>query len=172
LYGVGGLLLLIDGGEAQYVLKDQQGSIRAVVAENGQVNALLDYMPFGQSLPTGVGTSSLLRYRYTGQELDEDLGLYNYRARFYDPQLGRFYSCDPRFQYGGPYVYCGNNPVNQTDPSGEIAPIIIILLIGAAVGAVLGGGVALYSGYQSGLRGGALAGYVFAGAGIGALAGA
>ncbi|RJL47845.1 RHS repeat domain-containing protein [Pectobacterium carotovorum] len=172
IYGIGGLLAMVKNHATYYVLKDLQGSVRAIIADDGTVATMLDYMPFGQLFANSVGTPEIAHYRYTGQEFDAELAIYNYRARFYDPQLGRFYSCDPRFQYGGPFVYCYNNPVNQTDPSGEIAPILVILLMGALVGAVIGGGVAAYTGIQSGLKGGALAGYIFAGAGIGAVAGA
>jgi RHS repeat-associated protein len=66
-------------------------------------------------------------YRYDGAELvryDPETNLYWMRVRAYDPTLGRFISHDPlgRLAAQGldmqPYVYAGNNPVNQTDPSG------------------------------------------------------
>lgn len=172
IYGVGGLLVMVQENGSSYVLKDQQGSVRAVVAENGTVKTMLDYMPFGQLLPNSYGDPDTISYRYAGQEFDSELGLYNYRARFYDPQLGRFYSCDPKFQYGSPFAYCNNNPINRTDPSGEIATILVILIIGAVIGASVGAGVAAYTGVKSGLKGGDLVGYIFAGAGIGMVAGA
>ncbi|HEX8432620.1 MAG TPA: RHS repeat-associated core domain-containing protein, partial [Longimicrobium sp.] len=58
--------------------------------------------------------------RFTGREYDEDTGLYNYRARWYDPHLGRFMSEDPIGLAGGinPHAYVGNDPVNYSDPSG------------------------------------------------------
>ncbi|MEQ9668788.1 RHS repeat domain-containing protein [Coleofasciculus sp. G2-EDA-02] len=172
IYGVGGLLVIVEENESNYVLKDQQGSVRAVVAADGTVKTMLDYMPFGQLLPNSYNDANAIRYRYTGQEFDRELGLYNYRARFYDPQLRRFYSCDPKFQYGSPFAYCHNNPINRTDPSGEIADILVILIIGAVIGAAVGAGVAAYTGVKSGLKGGDLVGYIFAGAAIGAAAGA
>lgn len=174
IYGVGGLLAMIKDGNLYFVLKDQQGSTRAVVDEEGTVKTMLDYMPFGQLIQNGIGDSSFIDYKFTGQELDHETGLYNYRARFYDPELGRFYSIDPKFQYGSPFVYCINNPLNLMDANGEDFGIsfLVVLIIGAAIGAAIGGGVAAYTGYQAGLRGGALAGYIFAGAGIGAVAGA
>lgn len=174
IYGIGGLMAMAKSGEVFFVLKDQQGSTRVVVGENGAIQTMLDYMPFGQLIPNGIGDSQFIDYKFTGQELDNDTGLYNYRARFYDPELGRFYSIDPKFQYGSPFVYCINNPLNLMDVNGEDFGLsfLIVLLIGAAIGAAVGGGIAAYTGYQAGLRGGALAGYIFAGAGIGAVAGA
>ncbi|HEV2826447.1 MAG TPA: RHS repeat-associated core domain-containing protein [Pyrinomonadaceae bacterium] len=75
----------------------------------------LPYDSFGNSSGT-----SLTRYGYTGRERDPDTGLLYYRARFYDPQLGRFISEDPARFSGGRnwYAYVSNNPVNSTDPSG------------------------------------------------------
>jgi RHS repeat-associated protein len=60
------------------------------------------------------------RYGYTGREQDEYTGLYYYRARFYDPQIGRFISEDPIGFRGGInwYAYVGNNPLGFTDPLG------------------------------------------------------
>lgn len=172
IYGIGGLIGMITADGTFFMLKDQQGSVRAVIDENGTVEAMLDYVPFGEKMLNSYGNIERFTYRFTGQEFEEEIGLYNYRARMYDPQLGRFYSIDPQFQYGSPFVYVNNNPVNLTDPSGEIAAILVILIVGAVVGAAVGGGIAAYTGVQAGLSGGALAGYIFAGVGIGAVAGA
>src|SRR4030095_1176890 len=64
--------------------------------------------------------TNLTRYTYTGREFDSDTGLYYYRARWYDPQVGRFISEDPIGLAGGinQFAYVGNNPQNGTDPSG------------------------------------------------------
>jgi len=64
-------------------------------------------------------------YGYTGREWDKELGLYYYRARYYDPKGGRFISKDPIGFAGGDvnlYRYVSNNPVNATDPSGLMSP--------------------------------------------------
>lgn len=47
-------------------------------------------------------------------------GLYYYRARYYDPKIGRFISEDPIKFEAGPnfYTYVDNNPTNYTDPTG------------------------------------------------------
>ncbi|MBI2265911.1 MAG: RHS repeat-associated core domain-containing protein [Armatimonadetes bacterium] len=56
---------------------------------------------------------------FTGREWDDETGLYYYRARYYDPQVGRFIGEDP---IGGfeqsLYAYVGNNPVGWIDPFG------------------------------------------------------
>lgn len=61
---------------------------------------------------------------FTGQRYDSDLGLYDYKARWYDPWLGRFIQPDPIVpdpanpQALNRYSYCLNDPINHTDPSG------------------------------------------------------
>ena len=59
-------------------------------------------------------------FRYTGREFDEETGLYYYRARYYDPEVGRFMNEDPIGFSGGInfYSYVGNNPINFIDPLG------------------------------------------------------
>ena len=58
---------------------------------------------------------------FTGCEFDSESELYYYRARYYDPALGRFLSADP-IGFAGQdtnfYRYVENNPLNRTDPSG------------------------------------------------------
>jgi RHS repeat-associated protein len=74
----------------------------------------------------GVDTGFIMRFRLAGAEYDQDSRLYYNRARYYDPQLGRFLSEDPVGLAGGinMYVYAGDDPVDATDPSGtEMRPI-------------------------------------------------
>jgi RHS repeat-associated protein len=66
-------------------------------------------------------TSHKNRLHFTGYELDPDTGLYLARNRWYNPRLARFMQPDPIGLAGGDlnlYRYCGNNPVNRTDPMG------------------------------------------------------
>jgi RHS repeat-associated protein len=57
---------------------------------------------------------------FTGREYDKETGLYYYRARYYNPQIGRFLQTDPVGYDAGMnwYAYCGNSPIGLTDPSG------------------------------------------------------
>ena len=60
---------------------------------------------------------------YAGETFDSSTGLYFDRARYYDPQLGRFISQDPMGYAGSGanlYAYCGDNPTDATDPSGMV----------------------------------------------------
>jgi len=59
-------------------------------------------------------------YTYTGREYDTETGLYFYRARYFDPSIGRFISEDP-IGFGGGinfYGYVGGNSLNFIDPFG------------------------------------------------------
>ena len=79
-------------------------------------------MPFG-SMRSTTGSSGS-SYKFTDQELDSETGLYNYDARLYDPEIGRFISADPIVpdpfnpQSLNRYSYVLNNPLIYTDPSG------------------------------------------------------
>ncbi|HEY1349467.1 MAG TPA: RHS repeat-associated core domain-containing protein [Ktedonobacteraceae bacterium] len=117
IYGPGGLLAFKTATGTLFPLKDHLTSTRLVIDQQDSVVGAQDYAPFGSTLRAqgSVGTA----YLYTDQELDSQTKLYNYRARLYDPDLGRFYSPDPARQGTSPYAYVGNNPLSFIDPSGE-----------------------------------------------------
>jgi RHS repeat-associated protein len=58
-------------------------------------------------------------YMFTGRRFDLETGLYYYRARYYNPQIGRFLQTDPAYSSINLYAYCGNNPLNFVDPFGD-----------------------------------------------------
>jgi len=60
-------------------------------------------------------------YLFTGRRFDRETGLYYYRARYYNPYIGRFLQTDPVGYADGInwYLYCSNNPVNFVDASGK-----------------------------------------------------
>jgi RHS repeat-associated protein len=68
-----------------------------------------------------ASTGSLVNsFRYTGREFDSEANLYYYRARYYDPNAGRFLNEDPIRFFGGVqfYRYALNAPTKHRDPTG------------------------------------------------------
>lgn len=128
----GGVLkkILFDGGYVMndvsgpvymFFLRDHLGSVRAVVSETGAVQQRNNYFPYGDLFPNTSIDSSANRYRYTGKESGDEIGLYDFSARFLHTRFGRFTTIDPLAEkYPGisPYAYCNCNPVIFVDPDG------------------------------------------------------
>jgi RHS repeat-associated protein len=79
------------------------------------------YDPWGNLIASGGSNPALANpFRFTGREWDAESDLYFYRARYYDPEIGRFLSPDPLDTHMTPnrYAYVGNNPASQSDPLG------------------------------------------------------
>ena len=80
------------------------------------------YYPFGMNM-SGLTTGDS-KYRFGGKEFQDDLNLmwYDFSARNYDAQLGRWFNIDPmaeKYSSYSPYNYCQNNPAYFIDPSGK-----------------------------------------------------
>ena len=124
LYGPGidELFARIGTGEEdpQWYLADRLGSVRQIVGASGAVLDEISYDSFGGILSES-NPSQGDRFKFTGREYSPELGIYYYRARWYDPGSGRFISQDPiGFSAGDVnlYRYVGNAPGDATDPEG------------------------------------------------------
>ncbi len=111
-------LSLTRGSNSWYYHADGLGSIIALSNKYGIVIDKIDYDSFGNRK---VGIHLISQpYSYTGREWDKETGLYYYRARYYDPSVGRFVQKDP-IGFGGGinvYAYVKSNPINAVDPTG------------------------------------------------------
>lgn len=109
-------------GEILWALSDHQGTVRDLVDNTGTLLNHLTYDSFG-NITSQTNPLVNFRFTYTGREFDAETGLYYYRARYFDPNTGRFVSEDPIGFKGKDlnlYRYVENNPIIFTDPFGEI----------------------------------------------------
>jgi len=110
-----------------YQYKDHLGNSRVSFAKNSEgvleITDTNNYYPFGLNHIGGNNNGQLggyFSYKYNGKEIQET-GMYDYGARFYMPDLGRWGVIDPAAELGrrfSPYNYAFDNPVMFIDPDG------------------------------------------------------
>ncbi|HQR56457.1 MAG TPA: RHS repeat-associated core domain-containing protein [Burkholderiaceae bacterium] len=126
----------------EYWIKDHLGSSGAITNAAGAVTQRFAYDPWGQRRfadgradPTGTlvyAYPSASDRGFTGHEHLDDVGVIHMNGRLYDGRIGRFLQADPliqelaRYQGFNRYSYVLNNPLNATDPSGEIIPQLVM----------------------------------------------
>jgi RHS repeat-associated protein len=116
-------------GDRRYFIQNYQGSVIAYADVWGNVSSanIYKYGPYGEPKnAANVDSWTGPRFRYTGQTILSDLAgvnLYYYKARVYDPAMGRFLQTDPIGSKDDLdlYAYTGGDPVNQVDPNGKDA---------------------------------------------------
>lgn len=161
VYGPGAdEILLRQGGKYGYIRfqSDRHGNVAFVVDNDGVVQEKYTYDAFGQPKitdSTGANVRAFSYYNHAflfqGREYIRQLGVYDYRHRFYHPGLGQFIQTDPMglqtegaklsaqqaalYTTGGSpetfslselnlYRYCNNDPINKSDPMG-LEPIYV-----------------------------------------------
>ena len=113
-----------------YYEKDHLGSIRMVVNENGTVEQVNHYYPFGGVYGDLAYNSELQKNKYIGKEFDHTSGLdwYDHGARMYDAAKGSWdrmdYFCEKYFS-NSPYISCFNIPTKYIDESGDSAIVLL-----------------------------------------------
>ena len=83
-----------------------------MVSETGAVQQMNHYFPYGDLFPNTSNGNNGNRYKYTGKESGDEIGLYDFSARFLHTRFGRFTTIDPlaeKYPDISPYVYCNCN---------------------------------------------------------------
>ncbi|WP_309381286.1 putative Ig domain-containing protein [Cerasicoccus frondis] len=108
--------------ETSYYLYDGLGTVRGLTSEDGLVSDTYFYDAWG-NLINALGTTPN-SYLFTGEQWDADLGMYFLRARYMNPESGRFHTLDT-YEGGNAdpatlhkYLYVHSNPTNTIDPTG------------------------------------------------------
>ena len=107
-------------GSTYYYHTDQLGSTRLVTDSNKNVVSATTYHPYGET-SVEEGTEG---YSFTGKEQDST-GLHYFTGRYYDSDLGRFLTRDPKLGYINcpqtlnRYTYVLNNPLSNVDRNGH-----------------------------------------------------
>jgi RHS repeat-associated protein len=146
---------------------DGNGNTRYLTATNAAVTDTYVYDAFGVVI-TNTGTTTNF-YRYSGEQFDPNLGFVYLRARYLNPNSGRFLTKDafagsfqdPKSLHR--YLYCANNPVNCVDPSGydgELTSLLAVIAIQGSIGAVVSGAID-YAAHRSLKRAAKAAGFGF-----------
>ncbi len=125
VYDPWGLVAKMTGGSTYFYHFDGLGSTGAITNPSGNIVNKYAYDEYGNVLNQVEAVSNPFKYVGRYGVMADDTGLLYMRARYYDPDTGRFLSKDPiRFRGGDVnlYRYALNNPVNWVDPLGLFNP--------------------------------------------------
>ena len=105
-----------------YRIADYQGNVRAVISQNGVLEEVNGYYPYGGLL--GAPATGVQPLKYGGKELDRENGLdwLDSQARMYDFIIGRTPTMDPmseKYYPLSPYLWCAGNPIRLMDNDGK-----------------------------------------------------
>jgi RHS repeat-associated protein len=111
-------LAMLRSSTTSYYQADGLGSITSLSSGAGSLTQTYTFDSFGKQ--TASSGSLTNPFQYTARESDPETGLYYYRARYYDPSVGRFLNEDPRGFVEGMdfYIYVDDDPLRFIDPFG------------------------------------------------------
>jgi RHS repeat-associated protein len=134
-----------DTSNRRFLSADERGSIISVSDGSGALLGINSYDEYGNPAATNLGV-----FGYTGQAWLSDLGEYYYKARVYDPELGRFLQPDPIGYADSPnlYNYVLGDPLNNRDPLGLETLQVCHTVLASAGGSPLGNPMTLCSYYN------------------------
>ena len=125
---------ILNASQRYYYEYNLQGDVIGIYDSSGNKVVTYTYDAWGKLLEIGgsaadtVGAINPIRYR--GYYYDTETGFYFLQTRYYDPHVCRFLNADSYASTGqglngnNMFVYCGNNPINYHDPTGQIKEYI------------------------------------------------
>ena len=164
LYDCNTIVGMVHNGTAYYFMRNIQGDVVGVYDSTGTKVVTFKYDAFGKCT---VGGDTVLaqwcRIRYRGYYYDTQTGLYWVQTRYYNPDWCRWISpdsvsyLDPETPHGlNLYLYCGNDPVNYVDPTGQFVITLSMVLTAIGIGAAIGAGIGLGTSVAKDLENGKL----------------
>ena len=111
-------------GNTYYYVTTQQGDVMYIVDGSNNIKASYTYNAWGEIISSSGELADVNPIRYRGYYYDAETGLYYLQSRYYDPVICRFINADKYASTGQDFLgfnmfaYCGNNPVNNSDPDG------------------------------------------------------
>ncbi len=141
IHANGQILMQHDGDmedDRYFYLHDRLGSVCELINSSGTVVNHYTYDPFGNAISGEVSENLASPYRFAGYYWEPVVGQYFCNTRWYDPLLARFTGRDPVMgDFQEPmtlhaYLYCLNNPINATDPTGMVTKEETVVATGTA----------------------------------------
>ena len=140
-----------------YVVCNSRGDVEALYGGSGTLVARYIYDAWGNTISvqnangnaitSSTHIANLNRIRYRGYYWDAETNLYYLQSRYYDPVTCRFVNADSLLDSANGYnvfSYCGNNPIQSEDKSGEFGTFAVTVGI-MAIGGLIGAGVSAIS---------------------------
>ncbi len=130
--------------ETYYYVKDTTGQINNIIQLSTKQSVVdFNYDAWGfiySDIPTDIVLRYCNPFIYKDYIYDEEIQLYYCQSRYYSPYIQRFISMDSIYDTGSStplanntYIYCENDPVNNSDAYGRISTLIVGLVIDVAI---------------------------------------